>query len=106
MGKTQKNSSTPALNKDSQTAKNIALAEKAAGEHLEAGTASSQLITHYLKLATQREAIELEKLRREVILLEAKTEDVKSGPRIEELYNGVIAAIQSYGPSAPLDYDT
>jgi len=96
---------TPPLNRSSQTAKNIALAEQAAHKQLTEGTASSQVISHYLKLASRREEVELLKLEKEIKLLDAKVDDVKSGTRIEELYQGVIDAIQSYGPTASLDYD-
>ena len=42
----------------------IALAVDLAEEQLRAGTASSQVITHFLKLATEKEKLEREKLVR------------------------------------------
>jgi hypothetical protein len=69
------------------------LAEK----QLEEGTASSQVITHYLKLGCMRERLEREKLKKENELLEAKTEAIKTSKHTEELYADAIAAMKLYG---------
>jgi len=70
----------------------IDLAEK----QLLEGTASSQVITHYLKLGTTRERLEKEKLVKENELLKAKTEALQSAKRIEELYQEAMDAMKSY----------
>lgn len=70
----------------------IALAEK---QMLE-GTASSQVITHYLKLGTTRARLENEKLKSENDLLKAKVETLQSQQRSEELYEQVINAMRRY----------
>ncbi len=70
----------------------IDLAEK----QLIEGTASSQVITHYLKLGTTRERLEKEKLQKENELLKAKTEALQSAKRIEELYQEAMDAMKSY----------
>lgn len=70
----------------------IDLAEKQIRE----GTASSQVITHYLKLGTTTHQLEKEKLRNENALLEAKREAYASSARIEELYETAITAMRSY----------
>lgn len=70
----------------------IDLAEK----QLLEGTASSQVITHYLKLGTTRERLEKEKLVKENELLKAKTEALQSAKRIEELYQEAMNAMKSY----------
>lgn len=71
----------------------IDLAEK----QLIEGTASSQVITHFLKLASTRNELEKEKLRKENELLKAKTESLQSMERIEELYSNAMQAMMSYG---------
>lgn len=74
----------------------INLAVNLAEEQLRNGTASSQIITHYLKLATVKEQLEKQKLETEVELAKAKTESLKSQKRIEDLYANAIAAMKSY----------
>lgn len=70
----------------------IDLAEKQIRE----GTASSQVVTHYLKLGTTTHQLEKEKLRNENALLEAKREAYASSARIEELYENAILSMRSY----------
>ena len=60
------------------------------------GTASSQVITHYLKLGSTKERLEREKLERENELLRAKAESIQSAQRIEELYKNALDAMRSY----------
>lgn len=74
----------------------IALAVDLAEQQLLDGTASSQVITHYLKLATEKEKTEREILKKQVELLEAKTENLKSAKRIEELYTEAMDAMKEY----------
>lgn len=74
----------------------IALAVDLAEKQLREGTASAQVITHYLKLGSTRERIEKEIMREQKKLLEAKTDAIQSAQRVEELYSNAIAAMQSY----------
>lgn len=60
------------------------------------GTASSQEITHFLKLGSSREKLEQLKLQQENELIGAKIEAIAAGQRIEELYEGAITAMRSY----------
>lgn len=60
------------------------------------GTASSQVITHYLKLASTRETLEKEKLRREVEVLRAKTEALEANKGSDEMYKQALQAMRSY----------
>lgn len=75
----------------------ITLAVDLAEQQLREGTASSQLITHYLKLATTREKIEQETMLANQKLIKAKVESLESASRIEELYNEAISAMKRYG---------
>lgn len=84
----------------------IQLAVEVAESQMRAGTASSQVITHFLKLATTREKLEQEKLSRENELLRAKSESMASGKRMEELYENAIRAMRGYqGQDDPDDFD-
>lgn len=74
----------------------INLAVKLAEQQLERGTASAQVITHYLKLASVREQLERDKLRQENLLLEAKTTSLASADRIEKLYKDALKAMRIY----------
>jgi hypothetical protein len=60
------------------------------------GTASSQVITHYLKLGSTREKLEQERLIRENALLTAKVESMESAQKVEELYAEALNAMRSY----------
>ena len=74
----------------------MALAYDVAEEQLRTGKASSQVITHFLKLATERELLEKERLKKENQLLEAKTKAIESGEHLEELYSNAIQAFKGY----------
>lgn len=74
----------------------VSLAIDLALQQLRDGTATSQVICHFLKLGTEQAKLDLEKTKRENKLLEAKAESIESGKRLEELYSGAIAAMRSY----------
>ena len=97
----------PALTPEARENQMISLAVDLAEKQLQDGTASSQIITHYLKLATIKEQLEREKLAEENKLLRAKTEAIQSAKRIEELYSSAISAMRKYsgqGESNEEDY--
>lgn len=75
----------------------IALAIDLAEKQLREGTASSQVITHFLKLGTSKADLEKRKLENETELLEAKTEMMRSAKRVEELYSEALDAMRHYG---------
>lgn len=86
----------PALTPEARENQLIALAIDRAEQQLLDGTASSQVITHYLKLGSTKERLEKEKLERENELLRAKTESLQSMQRIEELYTNALNAMRTY----------
>lgn len=86
----------PALTPESRENQLIALAIDRAEEQLRDGTASSQVITHFLKLGSTKERLEKEKLEEENKLLRAKTEAIQSAKRVEELYAEAINAMRVY----------
>ncbi len=86
----------PALTPEARENQLISLAVDLAEKQLMEGTASSQVITHYLKLATTREKLENEKKMKEMELLQAKTEAIESSKRIEAMYTEALNAMRSY----------
>lgn len=84
----------------------IADAFDLAERQIREGTASSQVITHFLKRGSGREAIEEAKLRQENELLKARIDALASGKDIQELYGNAIAAMRAYsGQTVEDDYD-
>ncbi len=86
----------PALDPEAREGQMISLAEDLAEKQLRAGTASSQVITHYLKLATAKAQLEKEKLKQENKLLAAKTDAIETQKRVEELYLNALNAMKGY----------
>lgn len=96
----------PALSPEARENQMISLAVDLAEKQLQEGTASSQVITHFLKLGTTKAQLEKEKLAKENALLTAKTESLQSERRIEELYTNAINAMRRYGGhGGEEDYD-
>lgn len=100
MAKQEKNSSVrkrrPALTPEARENQLISLAVDLAEQQLIDGTASSQVITHYLKLGSTKEKLEKQILEEQRKLLEAKTEALQSAKRVEELYENALNAMRSY----------
>jgi len=86
----------PARTAEAREQQMIALAVDLAEKQLMEGTASSQVITHYLKLATTREQMEKKELEEKIKLLEAKTEAIKASKEYEERFSKVVEAMRSY----------
>jgi hypothetical protein len=105
VSKTKKTKSLPALDPESRENQLISLAVNLAEEKLRDGTASNQLIVHYLKLGSTKERLEKEKLEAENKLLKAKTETLESSKRCEELYAEAIKAITHYSGHYEDEYD-
>lgn len=83
----------------------ISLAVNLAEQQLRDGTASSQVISHYLKLSTAKYELEKERLVEENKLLRAKTQALESAEKSKEDYEKIIKAIQVYsGHGDPDDY--
>ena len=68
------------------------------------GTASATVMTHFLKLGSEKEKLERERLRRENELLKARVESLQSAKRVEELYSKALEAMRSY-VGQEVDYD-
>ena len=74
----------------------IALAVDLAEKQIAAGTASAQVITHFLKLGSERDKLEREKLSRENTLLKAKSDAIASQQRVDQLYVEAMTAFKHY----------
>lgn len=99
MPKSSKNSKRkirPALTPEAREQQMISLAVELAEKQLLEGTASSQVITHYLKLGSTKERLEKERLEKENKLIEAKTQNLQSAKRVEELYEEAMNAMKRY----------
>jgi uncharacterized protein YcaQ len=95
----------PALTPEARESQLIALATDLAEKQLREGTASSQVITHYLKLGSTKERIEREILEEQKKLIEAKTENLQSAKRVEELYANALEAMRGYSYDPGTDDD-
>ena len=93
----------PALTPEARENQLISLAVDLAERQLLEGTASSQVITHYLKLGSTKERLEKEKLIEENKLLRAKTENLQSMKRVEELYAEALKAMRDYAGQGEQD---
>lgn len=86
----------PATTPEARENQMIALAVDLAEKQLLEGTASSQVITHYLKLGTTREKIEKEILEKEKELITAKTDALRAAQKNEELFKEAVNAMRAY----------
>ena len=103
MGRTKTDSSQksqrkyrPAMSLEARENQLIALAVDLAEEQLRKKTASSQVITHFLKLGTSKAELEKAKIEYENQLLQAKTEAYQSAKNVEELYINALNAMKTY----------
>jgi hypothetical protein len=65
------------------------------------GTASSQVITHFLKMGSTRERLEQQRMEHEIELMEVKKEQLEGQKRVEELYVSALEAMRSYSGFGP-----
>ncbi len=86
----------PSLTPEADENRMVALAMALAEKQLREGTASSQVIAHFLKIGSTKEKLEQEILSKQTALLEAKTESLKSAKRMEELYTNALTAMKIY----------
>jgi hypothetical protein len=83
----------------SPEAREMQLADAAydlAEDQIRSGTASSQVITHFLKAGSTRERIEQDRMRHEVELMEVKKQQLEGQKKIEELYMNALSAMRGY----------
>ena len=93
----------PATTPEAREQQMVSLAMDLAEEQMRNGTASSQVITHMLKLGSSRERLEQQRLEHENELTRVKIEALESQKRIEELYDNAIKAMRSYAGDQPAE---
>jgi hypothetical protein len=86
----------PATTPEGRENQLILLATDLAEKQLREGTASAQVISHYLKLASTREKLEQTRLAGEIQLNKAKIDQIQSTTNSEALLLKAIAAMTSY----------
>lgn len=86
----------PALTPEARENQLISLAIDLVEQRLIDGTASSQETTHFLKLASQKTKIELERAKLENELIKAKTQNLRDQADMKALYADAIAAMRRY----------
>jgi uncharacterized protein YcaQ len=104
-GESTKRRRAPATTPEARENQMISLAVDLAEKQLIEGTASSQVISHYLKLGSTKERIEKEILQEQKKLITAKTEAIQSAKRVEELYKNAMDAFRSYSGNGGSDDD-
>lgn len=99
----------PATSPEARENQLIALAVDRAEQQIIDGTASAQVITHFLKLGSSREKLEQQRIANENELLVSKVEQLAGQKKIEELYEAALNAMRSYSGQDPVetmdDYD-
>lgn len=83
----------------------VSMAMDLAARQLEDGTASSQVITHFLKAGSERERLERQRLETENEVLKAKVEAMQSARKVEELYAEALEAMRLYAGRPRDNYD-
>lgn len=95
----------PAKTPEARENQMIALAVDLAEKQLSEGTASSQVISHYLKLGSTTQRIEKEILVEQRALIKAKTDAIRSAKKVEELYANALNAMRAYSGQEREDVD-
>lgn len=86
----------PALTPEGRENQVISMAFDLAEKQIREGTASAQVITHFLKLGSQRDRLERELLEERTKLASAKTQAIDQSQRAEEMYKNAIDAMRRY----------
>lgn len=97
----QKPQQRPATTLEGRENQVVSAAMDLAERQIKEGTASSQVITHFLKLGSTREQLEQERLQHENELTRVKIEAIESQKRVEELYKEALEAMRSYAGDIP-----
>lgn len=86
----------PATTPEAREAELSMKAYDLAETQLENGTASSQVITHFVKAGSRREQMEQLKIAHEIELMEVKKDALASQARTEALFEEALVAMRSY----------
>lgn len=97
----KKNRRKPATTPEGRENEMVSAAIDLAEKQIQSGSASSQVITHFLKLGSTRERLEQQRLEHENELTRVKIEALESQKRVEELYMEALSAMRSYAGDLP-----
>ena len=101
---TNKPKRAPSMTPEARENLIISRAYDLAEQQIMAGTASSQVITHFLKLGTQMHKLELESQRQKIDNTKAKTETLRAAQASASQYEDALRAMRKYsGQSASID---
>lgn len=112
MGKSLKKSGNdifvPASTPEERENQLTSMAYDLAADRIMNGTATAQEIVYFLKLGSPKTKLEMELLKKQNQLMQAKTESIQSAKRMEELYSKAMAMMSEYDGSADDDefYDS
>ena len=98
----ERTSRKPATTPEGRENEVVGLAIDLAEQQIRDGNASSQVITHFLKLGSSREQLEQQRLEHENELTRVKIEAIESQKRVEELYLEALNAMRNYAGSPPI----
>lgn len=95
---------SPAKTPEERESMLISMAYERAEQQVADGTASSQLLTHFVKAGSTRDSIEKKKLEEEVLVLRKKVETMQSAVDMKNLMEEALNVFKGYtGQGA--DYD-
>lgn len=100
-----KNKRSPGRTPEDREDRLISMAIDLAEKQIREGTASSQVITHFLRLGSTKEKLEKQILKNQNELLIAKTSAIKSGESYKETADNAIKAFSTYSGSSDNDYE-
>lgn len=96
----------PALNPEARENQVISLAYDLAEQQIRDGTASSQVITHFLKMGSSKERAERQLQAVQMELMEAKKKAIADQAELKDLYADALKAMRNYsGNGDPDDYE-
>lgn len=100
MAKATSRQAAPAKDPESREQQLVNLAVNLAEQQLMDGSASSAVITHYLKMATKREALERDILQKQSVFLEAKATSISQAKDNENIAKEAMEAFKTYNSSS------
>lgn len=95
----------PAMDPDTRENEMINLASNLAEQQLRDGTASSQVITHYLKLGTAKARLEKTLLQEQINLAKAKTKSYQTAEQTETTIREAVEAMKRYKGASEEEFD-
>lgn len=93
----------PATTPEARENQLVNSAMELAEKQIREGTASAQVLSHFLKLGSTRERLEQERLKNENSLTLQKIDEIKSRENVEALYKDALKAMSTYQGNTPAE---